>query len=70
MRGLMGGLVFGSFILIGHEIMNNEPKAHLPEPQSGLVFATTLFGGILGALGAHWRKRQERRLEAEAASVR
>jgi hypothetical protein len=67
-RGVIGGLIFGSFILIGHEIMNNEPKAHLPEPQSGLVFATTLFGGILGALGAHWRKRQERRLEA--ASVR
>jgi hypothetical protein len=44
--------------------MNNEPKAHLTEPQSGLVFVTTLAGGILGALGAHWRKRQERRLEA------
>ncbi len=64
-RSKKGG---GSFILIGHEIMNNEPKAHLPEPQSGLVFATTLFGGILGGLGAHWRKRQERRVEA--ASVR
>jgi hypothetical protein len=63
-RGVIGGLIFGSFILIGHEIMNNEPKAHLPDPQSGLVFATTLFGGILGALGASWRKRQERRLEA------
>jgi hypothetical protein len=67
-RGVIGGLIFGSFILIGHEIMNNEAKAHLPDPQSGLVFATTLGGGILGALGAHWRKRQERRLEA--ASVR
>lgn len=66
-RGAIGGLVYGSFILIGHEIANNEPKAQLPEPQSGLVFATTLFGGILGALGAHWRKRQERRLEAAAA---
>ncbi|HYN91015.1 MAG TPA: hypothetical protein VER75_03760 [Thermoleophilaceae bacterium] len=66
-RGAIGGLVYGSFILIGHEIANNEPKAQLPEPQSGLVFATTLFGAILGALGAHWRKRQERRLEAAAA---
>jgi hypothetical protein len=60
-RGAIGGLVFGSFILIGHEIANNEPKAHLPDPQSGLVFATTLFGAILGALGGHWRMRQERR---------
>ena len=28
------------------------PKAYLGEPQVGLVFATTLFGGLLGALGA------------------
>ena len=68
LRGVIGGLVYGSFILIGHEIMNNEPKAELPEPQSGLVFVTALGGAILGGLGARYRKRQERRLEA--ASVR
>jgi hypothetical protein len=66
-RGALGGLVFGSFILIGHEIANNEPKAHLPEPQVGLVFATTLIGAILGALGGHWRMRHERRLERAEA---
>jgi predicted transporter len=59
-RGAIGGLVFGSFILIGHEIANNEPKAHLPDPQAGLVFVTALGGAILGALGAQWRTRQER----------
>jgi len=57
-RGAIGGLIFGSFILIGHEIANNEPKAHLPDPQGGLVFATTLGGAILGALGGSWRSRQ------------
>jgi hypothetical protein len=57
-RGAIGGLVFGSFVLIGHEIMNNEPKAHLPDPQSGLVFVTTIVGAILGALGGHWRTRR------------
>ena len=62
LRGLIGGLVFGSFILIGHEIANNEPKAHLPDPQAGLAFVTTLGGAILGALGAYWRTRQERRV--------
>jgi hypothetical protein len=62
MRGAVGGLIFGSFILLGNEMLNpEETKAHLPEPQAGLVFATTLFGAILGALGAHWRTRQERR---------
>jgi hypothetical protein len=66
LRGAIGGLVYGSFILIGHEIANNEPKAHLPDPQAGLVFATTLFGAILGGLGANWRMRQERRPERAA----
>ena len=61
-RGAIGGLVYGSFILIGHEIMNNEPKAYLGDPQAGLVFVTTLGGAILGALGGHWRMRQERRV--------
>jgi hypothetical protein len=57
-RGAIGGLVFGSFILIGHEIANNAAKAHLPDPQGGLVFVTVLGGAILGGLGAYWRSRQ------------
>ena len=61
LRGAVGGLIFGSFILLGNEILNpEETKAHLPDPQSGLVFVTTLGGAILGALGARWRSRQER----------
>jgi hypothetical protein len=59
-RGAIGGLVYGSFILIGHEIANDEPKASLPDPAVGLVFATTLGGAILGAVGARWRGRQKR----------
>jgi uncharacterized membrane protein YccC len=57
-RGAIGGLVYGSFILIGHEIANNAPRAHLPDPQGGLVFATTLFGAILGGLGAYFATRR------------
>jgi hypothetical protein len=57
-RGAIGGLIYGSFILIGHEIANNAPKAHLPDPQGGLVFVTTLFGAILGALGAYLARRR------------
>jgi hypothetical protein len=56
-RGAVGGLIFGSFILLGHEIANNEPKVHLPDPQSGLVFATTLIGAILGAAGGAYAAR-------------
>ena len=61
-RGAIGGLVFGSFVLLGLEIVNTEPKAYLGDPQAGLVFVTTLGGAILGALGGSWRARQERRL--------
>jgi hypothetical protein len=59
-RGLIGGLVFGSFVLIGFEIANTEAKAYLGEPQVGLVFVTTFVGGILGALGGAYRGKLER----------
>jgi hypothetical protein len=65
-RGLIGGLVFGSFVLIGFEIANTEAKAYLGEPQVGLVFVTTFVGGILGALGGAYRGRLERDQRAAA----
>jgi hypothetical protein len=61
-RGALGGLVFGSFILLGLEILNDEPEAHLGDPQVGLVFVTTIVGSILGALGGAYRMRREREL--------
>ena len=62
LRGAIGGLVFGSFVLLGLEIVNTEPKAYLGDPHAGLVFVTTLGGALLGALGGSWRARQERRI--------
>ena len=63
-RGAMAGLVYGSFVLLGLEILNADPKAYLGKPQSGLVFVTTIVGGIVGALGASYRVRRERELGA------
>jgi hypothetical protein len=63
-RGAMGGLVYGSFILLGLEILNDEPEAYLGDPQAGLVFVTTIVGAILGALGGAYRARRERALPA------
>jgi hypothetical protein len=63
-RGALGGLVYGSFVLLGLEILNNEPEAYLGEPQVGLVFVTTIVGSILGALGAAYRARREREGQA------
>jgi hypothetical protein len=59
-RGAMGGLVYGSFILLGLEILNAEPEAHLADPRASLVFVTTLVGALLGALGGGFRARRER----------
>src|ERR671918_295013 len=59
-RGVMGGLIYGSYILLGLEILNEEPEAYLGEPQAGLVFVTTIVGAIVGALGAASRVRRER----------
>jgi hypothetical protein len=61
-RGAMAGLVYGSFVLLGLEILDTKPEAYLGKPQSGLVFVTTIVGGIVGALGASYRVRREREL--------
>ena len=66
-RGAMGGLVYGSFILLGLEILNEEPEAHLGDPQAGLAFVTTIVGAILGALGGGYRARRERAMPAGSA---
>ena len=63
-RGAVCGLLFGSFLLLGLEITNNEPTAHIGEPQAGLVFVTTIAGAIVGALGGAYRVRRERELGA------
>ncbi len=58
-RGLVGGLVYGSFILLGHKIAGTEAKAELADPQVVLVILTTVIGGILGGLGGRFRARRE-----------
>ncbi len=63
LRGVVGGTLFGSFILIGHEIHGGEAKADLPDPQLLLILATAAFGSLLGLLGGRVRGR----LEATAA---
>jgi hypothetical protein len=64
-RGALGGLVFGSFVLMGLEILDTDPKAYLGDPQAGLVFVTTIVGSMLGGLGAAYRVRRERELGAD-----
>jgi hypothetical protein len=57
-RGVVGGVLFGSFILFGHELTGAEAKAHLPEPAILLVAITTVLGAFLGALGGRTRSKR------------
>jgi hypothetical protein len=63
-RGIVAGLIFGSSILIAHEIHGAEAEAHLPHPAIVLVGVTTGLGAAFGALGGWLRQRAERRAEA------
>jgi hypothetical protein len=59
LRGVTGGLLFGTFILFGHAFLGGEAKADLPHPEILLVLITTVAGGLLGALGG-WRRGRRR----------
>ena len=56
-RGLIGGVIFGAFVLIAHEIHGAAAEAHLPEPAIVLVVLTGVIGALLGALGGYLRAR-------------
>jgi hypothetical protein len=58
-RGIFGGSLFGASILLVHEAIGAEPKAHLPHPEILLVGITTAFGVGLGALGGRRRAQLE-----------
>ncbi len=58
-RGLIGGGLFGGFILIVHELTGKAAKAHLPDPPVVLAAVTALVGSGLGAIGAGWRRDAE-----------
>jgi hypothetical protein len=56
-RGLVAGLIFGSAILIAHEIHGAAAEAHLPDPAIVLIGVTTGLGAVFGAIGGWLRLR-------------
>lgn len=56
-RGVLGGFLFGSGILIAFELTGGEARVGLPEPAILLIVVTTLIGAALGALGGAVRIR-------------
>jgi hypothetical protein len=56
-RGIVAGLIFGSAILIAHQIHGAEAKADLPDPETVLIAVTTGLGALFGALGGWLREK-------------
>ena len=68
-RGVVAGLVFGSSILVAHQIHGADAKADLPDPEILLVALTTGLGAAFGALGGWLRERVARTQEPVAQSA-
>ena len=68
LRGLCGGTLFGTFILLAHEAIGNDAKADLPHPGILLIVVTAVLGTILGSLGGMYRGRLEASDAAAAGS--
>lgn len=60
-RGMLGGLLFGSAILVTNGIIDKEPEVHLPHPETLLIVITGGLGTLLGWLGARSRVKREAR---------
>jgi len=60
-RGLLGGLLFTTGILVAHGLADVEPEAHLPDPAALLLVINGSLGATFGAFGARLRARREGR---------
>lgn len=63
-RGLLGGLLFGTGILLAHGLTGATPKTKLPDPEAVELIITAVFGAVFSTLGAASRARSERRAQA------
>ena len=61
LRGIAGGALFGTFILLAHAITGEDAEVKLPDPHILLPVATTLISIPLGAIGGAIRARQLRK---------
>ena len=62
-RGVLGGLVFGSFLLLAHAIDGRAAQASIGEWPGLLIVFTSVAGGLLGALGGALRSGRISRAE-------
>jgi hypothetical protein len=55
-RGLVGGTLFGSFLLIAHAISGSDAEVKLPGFEPILIVFTAIIGALAGALGGRLRR--------------
>lgn len=56
-RGVIGGSLFGGFLLLVHSVSGEEAKALLPDPEILLLVITTVLGTAFGALGGRLQQK-------------
>ncbi len=60
LRGIAGGSLFGTLILLGHALVGGKAKVDLPNPHVVLPIATTILAIAFGAIGGALRARRIR----------
>jgi len=63
-RGLVGGTLFGGFVLIGHAVVSGDATVKLPDPEILYLAFTIIPGVALGAWGGRLRYEYEERGES------
>jgi hypothetical protein len=61
LRGLVGGTVFGAFVLLGHAVVSGRATVKLPDPEIVFLAFTIVPGVALGAWGGRLRYEFEER---------
>jgi hypothetical protein len=59
LRGVLGGVLFGGFILVGHHVQGGSDHGLIPDPEVIQIAITSGLGALLGTLGARTRTRIE-----------
>jgi len=66
-RGLVGGALFGGFVLIAHQVVSGDATVKLPHPAIVLLVFTIVPGVLLGSWGGRLRFEVEERREGAPA---
>jgi len=66
-RGLVGGTLFGGFVLIAHQVVSGDATVKLPHPAVVLMVFTIVPGVLLGSWGGRLRFEVEEQREGAPA---